>query len=130
MRYRDKFRKYKKFYFERWRGKECPSPAFGGNIIRATRSGLSHVVSSPKRSKKEILRRVSLVKKARKLIEESTFVQLYEKKGDIEYWVLQGVFEKETIRVIVRSVKGGNKHFFSVFPVSKLARKTKTRHKK
>jgi hypothetical protein len=37
-----------------------------------------------------------------------------EKRGDIEFWALTGVIERVKIKVVLRSIKGGKKHFYSV----------------
>jgi hypothetical protein len=109
-----KISRLKTFYFE-WRGKEKPSKCFQGEVIRISRSGWNHLISSPRRSKKEILERISLLPFAKRLLEESTFVQTYREENDREYWSLQGLFENVPVRVIIRSVRKGSKHFYSVF---------------
>lgn len=62
----------------------------------------------------DILGRLFVLERSRQLLEELKRFQQYEKKGEVEYWIFEGVIEKVSIRVIVRSVKGGNRHFYSV----------------
>ncbi len=55
---------------------------------------------------------------ARKLLEESAAFQDYEERTNVghkvEYWIFEAVVEDVKVRVIVRSIKGGHKHFLSV----------------
>lgn len=128
MSFRRIFETMKHFYFFEWRGSERPSPAFQGEVIQISRSAWNHITSSPKRSRSEILVRLTLLPLARELIEKSTFIQTYRCEEKYEYWSLQGLFDELPVRVVVRSLNKGPKHLYSVFrPLPNLHSR---RHKK
>jgi len=108
-------KKAKHFYFNVWRGNEGPCPAFNGEIIQITRAGWNHLLFSPKRDSAEMFRRLDLLPCARRIIESAREVKEYRRDGEVEYWSLERIVKGRKIRVIIRSVKGGPKQFFSVF---------------
>lgn len=121
MSFKKEIHQFKYFYFEIWRGSEKPSPAFNNEIIKITWAGWRHVTSSPKRGRHEVVERIRLLVFAKKLIEESTFIQTYRQEGNIEYWSIQGLFNNQPVRVVIRAKDKGLKHFYSVFaPVPKI----------
>ena len=116
MSFKTAFEVAKKFYFLEWRGFEVSSPAFNGQVVHITRAGWNHITSHPRRPRAEVLQRLALFPFARQLIEKSVFVQDRRVFDHMEFWAFQGINEMGIpVRVVVRSIKGGPKHFFSVF---------------
>lgn len=106
----------KEFYFDHW-GKNPPrSPAFDGEIVYITRAGWEHIAEDPKKSKMDKLGRFFSLERAKTLLNTAANFQDYRKDpdGKTEYWGFSAVVESVKIRVIVRSVRRGPKHFYSV----------------
>ena len=107
----------RKFYFEKWKGNEQPSPAFDGEIIVVTRRGWRHIIYDKKRPKSEVLTRLGLLRTAKRMLESKRTVDGHSQRGTFEYWFLRSVVRGKVIRVVVRSslAKNSSKHFYSVF---------------
>lgn len=108
--------KAEKFYFQKWRGKEKPSPAFDGEIVQVTRSGWNHINKDKRRSKSEILSRLDLLRTAKRILETKRTFDKYKKVGKFEFWSLRSVVKGKVVRVVIRSsIESKIKHFYSVF---------------
>ena len=107
-----------RFYFNKWRGNEKVTPAFGQKI-RVTRSGWDHLISpSRKRTKAEQVRRFEILPLARKLLEEAQTFQEHRKDNFGHYFAFVGYIGGRKIKVVVRSKTfQGQKYFFSVMIV-------------
>lgn len=105
--------------------KGISSPAFPKEKIIFNSKGLSHLFykgshKKSGRSDKETQARVSLLPRAVKILklmplaqEENTFM-IEGKK--IKYWAFEAVVDNRRIKVIVRQIGQGKKHFWSVIP--------------
>lgn len=104
----------KDFYFNDWAKSPPKCLAFDGEVVHITREGWEHLVHLRKRTRFELLGRLFVLERAKKLLETATVFQDYCKIKNSEYWCLGAVIGEMKIRVIIRSIDGGQKHFFSV----------------
>lgn len=107
-----------RYYFQRWRGNEKATPAFGQKV-QVTRSGWDHLVNPPrKRTKVEQTLRFEVLPLARKLLEEAQTFQEHRKDHLGHYFAFVGYLGGRKIKVVVRSkTMQGQKYFFSVMIV-------------
>lgn len=118
------FKKQAKDFFKKTKSVKCP--AFPGEEIIFNSKGLSHlfykgsrkIASRPSR---EAETRVWLLSRAVKVLklmplaqEENMFVTKNGKR--IRYWDFEAVVDDRRIKVIVRQIGNGKKHFWSVIP--------------
>jgi len=103
--------------------KEISSPAFGGEKISFNAKGINHLIYKGNRSRRDedrIKTNIRLLPRAIKLLQLSTFWQeenLYIKEGlTFYFWAFEAVVESRRIKVIVRQIGKGHKHFWSVIP--------------
>ena len=105
--------------------REISCPAFPGEAVVLNSKGLHHIfykggVKKFARSEKESAVRASLVPRAIKVLKFQCFVQeeslldLGNKK--IKFWAFEAVVDNRRIKVIVRQINDGKKHFWSVIP--------------
>jgi hypothetical protein len=104
----------RRFYFQTWRKAQPPCPAFAGEVIQITHFGWEHITHAERPSKLDVLGRFFVLERAKVLLETATSFQDYRKEQDMEFWELSGVIEDVKIVVVIRAIKGGSKHFFSV----------------
>lgn len=104
----------KNFYFKKWVKHPSKCPAFQGNVISVGREGWEHIVDDPRKTKMDILGRFFCLEGAKYLLETASTYQDYKRHNTIEYWIFEGVVRYTKITVVVRSIKKGNKHFYSV----------------
>lgn len=104
----------KEFYFKNWVKNPLKCPAFKGEIIHISRIGWEHTIKELHKSKMDILGRFCILERAKKLLESATQFQDYEKRNGNEYWAFDAVVQDIKIRVIIRAIKGKEKHFLSV----------------
>lgn len=98
------------------------SPAFNSKIIFNSK-GINHLLYKGNRSRRETERieiNLRLLPRAIKLLKRATFWQEESnyKTEDIFYkfWAFEAVVDERRIKVIIRQVGNGNKHFWSVIP--------------
>lgn len=105
--------------------KEIKCPAFPGEKVVFNSKGLSHLLykGATKRSArpiKEIETRIKLLPSAIKVLRVMPLTQeesSYIKEGKINsYWAFEAVVDNRRIKVIVRQVGKGKKHFWSIIP--------------
>lgn len=98
-------------------------PAFPNEKIFFNAKGLQHLFYKGPRSKRDIKRiakNIELLPRAVKLLElmpipqEQDTYEVQEKR--YKFWAFEGVIDNRRIKVIVRQVGTGNKHFYSVIP--------------
>ena len=104
----------RRFYFRVWRQDQKPCSAFRGEVVKITRIGWDHITHAERRSKLDLLGRFFVLERAKILLETATYFQNYRKDGEVEYWELSGVVDEVRVVAIVRSIKKGSKHLFSV----------------
>ena len=102
------------FYFKRWAKKPPHCPAFNNEVVSIGREGWEHIIDAKHRTKMDLLGRLFTLEKAKYLLETSITYQDYQKSHDLEFWAFDGIVSGTKVRVIVRSIKKGSKHFYSV----------------
>ena len=102
------------FYFKQWAKYPPRCPAFNGEVVYIGREGWEHILDEKHRTRMDLLGRWFSLEAAKYLLETSTAFQDNIKKQDKEYWVFEAIVTEVKIRIIVRSIKGGKKHFYSV----------------
>lgn len=74
-----------------------------------------HLLDSRRRSKMDVLGGLFSLEAAKYLLETVTTFQEHKKAQEMEYWIFEDVVgEVVRIRIIVRSIKDGGKHLYSV----------------
>ncbi len=103
--------------------KQISCPAFPGEIISFNAKGINHLLYKGNRSKRDISRietNIRLLPRAIKVLRLMPFFQeesFYEKdKITFKYWAFEAVVEERRVKVIVRQIGNGQKHFWSVIP--------------
>lgn len=103
--------------------KDVHCPAFDCEKIVFNAKGINHLIFKGNRSRREesrILTNIRLLPLAIKVLRNTSFWQeenLYPKDGvEYRFWCFEAVVENRRIKVIVRQVGQGNKHFWSVIP--------------
>lgn len=105
------------------KNKEVSCPAFLGEKIIFNAKGINHLIYKGGRSRRDqsrILTNIRLLPSAIKMLklmplwqEESS----YNRNGvEFKFWRFEGVIDNRRIKVIVRQVGKGRKHFWSVIP--------------
>lgn len=115
---KDAYKKTKDFYFKDWRGKEKPSPVFGGEIVKATRKGWEHLVKEHKGD--DLFRRLRTLPEAKKVLEDAQ-TKIFEireviKKGDLPRKYYRITNPKYNVDVVVDFAEREGKKFLSHFP--------------
>ncbi len=96
--------------------KEIPCAVLGGEKVRFTMVGFNHLVKKGPflRPRKDQMRRFLLLKHIPFVLKSSTSLIVYTKEPTAEFWRISNRIENQTIRIIVRQLTGGEKHFFSI----------------
>ncbi|PJC38843.1 hypothetical protein CO044_02815, partial [Candidatus Peregrinibacteria bacterium CG_4_9_14_0_2_um_filter_38_9] len=105
------------------KAKEIACPAFGQEKIYFNAKGINHLLYKGSRSKRDAKRieiNIRLLPRAIQVLrvmpyfqEESCYVN---DSTTYKFWAFEAVAEGRRIKVIVRQVGNGNKHFWSVIP--------------
>ena len=103
--------------------KDIVCPAFPNEKIILNAKGINHLIYKGGRSRREksrILTNIRLLPSAMKVLklmplwqEESSYTR---DKVQFKFWCFEGVVDNRRIKVIVRQVGKGRKHFWSVIP--------------
>lgn len=103
--------------------KEIICPAFPGEIIIFNAKGINHLLYKGNRSKRDVSRiqtNIRLLPRAIKVLRLMPFYQeesYYEKDKVVhKYWAFEAVVEERRVKVIIRQIGNGHKHFWSVIP--------------
>jgi hypothetical protein len=110
-------------------------PALHGELVHFTSEGFNHLLfkgNRHERSKNDQITKFKLLSKAKAIIEISTTYQEYdeslatvrkkrfkrivEESTTVKYWGLVAIIVNFRVKVIVRQVGNGQKHFWSVIP--------------
>lgn len=120
----DRMKKYKdqlKKIFDS--NKEIVCPAFPDEKITFNAKGVNHLIYKGSRSRREISRietNIRLLPSAIKVLKLMPLVQeetYYIREGiKYQFWAFEAVIDERRIKVIVRQVGKGKKHFWSVIP--------------
>jgi len=98
---------------------EVVCPILDSEKIHFNATGFGHLIRKIRiRSRNEQKRRFRLIPFAKRIILESKVIEDYrekKKKGKIiKEWALINTFGIVTIKLIIRQVGNGNKHFYSI----------------
>jgi hypothetical protein len=87
--------------------------------INFNRSGFRHLIwkKSDQRTKAEQQRRFAMLPFAEKIIKASNVFIAYKERGPTRFWALTEESNDKQIRLIIRQISNGQKHFFSIFEV-------------
>jgi hypothetical protein len=117
----DKLKKQARDFFDK--NKQIKCPAFPKEKINFNSKGINHLFYKGARSErniKEIETRVFLLPRVKTLLEKMPIPQeedWYEMGSTkISFWAFEGVVEGRRIKVVVRQIGDGKKHFWSVIP--------------
>ena len=98
-------------------------PAFRGEKIFLNAKGLNHLLYKGSRSGRDINQirvRVALLDRAIRILSTMPYFQeerVLEINGTVvRYWSFEAVVEEKRLKVIVRQVGNGSKHFWSLVP--------------
>jgi len=89
-------------------------------LVYFNKHGWNHILRKfgAPRLKGERLRRINLLKLAPKIISTSIQINTYRENTingySAYFWTLRQVINNIGIRVVIRQLQGGNKHFFSI----------------
>lgn len=119
-----KLKSQAKIFFKKNKLVACP--AFPKEKVTFNSKGLSHLFYKGSRkvatrSMKEIAVRVRLLPHALKVLKLMPLAQeedrLIDRKGKVcHYWAFEAVVYNRRVKVIIRQVGNGKKHFWSVIP--------------
>ena len=103
--------------------KEIKCPAFRNETIIFNAKGINHLIYKGSRSRREksrILTNIRLLPEAIRVLQLMPFAQeensYIRDKVNYRFWIFEAVIENRRIKVIVRQVGNGRKHFWSVIP--------------
>ncbi len=100
--------------------KYIESPAFNGERIYFNKYGFNHLIRKQKdlRSKDEQIRRLKLLSLVHRLLISSSKIDNYRMNivdgYPASFWSIIGNVEGKKVKVIIRQLGNGRKHFFSV----------------
>ncbi len=95
-------------------------PAFGGEKIYFNRHGWNHLLRKGRlmRSEAEQKRRITLLHLAPEIITSVLKTEDYKENiqhGQVAYfWSLRSVYNNTKVRIVIRMINNGSKHFFSI----------------
>jgi len=111
-------------FFKQHKSVTCP--AFPNEKIVFNSKGLSHIFykgshKTSTRPEKETATRITLLPHALKVLEQMPLIQeessLTGSQGRVcKYFAFEAVVDNRRVKVIIRQVGNGNKHFWSVIP--------------
>ena len=94
---------------------ECPK--FNGEKVFFNRIGFNHLIrkNGRRRRKSDRRRRFNLLHYAPNMIADPHIDVAQRVKGRASFWMFQREIDSRKIKLIVRQLKGGKKHFYSIF---------------
>jgi hypothetical protein len=98
--------------------RSVPCQKFGGEPIIFSRSGFKHLIwrGSKHRPKGEQKRRFALLLHAHSILTDPQIVPIRREGNDgVVFWGFTAVRDNKEITIVIRQIKGGRKHFFSIF---------------
>src|SRR3989338_5344198 len=105
----------RRYYQDTLEGKVVMVKGLDGKV-NFSHEGFEHIVHE-KKSKLNIISRIMAIPKVEDLLVNSSKYTSYRKQevngDDTEYWNFTGIVDGAKISVVVRSIAGGSKHFYS-----------------
>ncbi len=95
-------------------------PAFGDELVFFNKHGFIHLIrkEGKRRSLNQQVRRLGLFDRAAPILSSAKEFSRYEIRDDMTskayFWTFLGKDEFSGIKVVVRQLEGGRKHFFSI----------------
>lgn len=96
-------------------------PAFDNQPVNFTRVGFDHLIwkGRSERNRAEQVRRFQLLKYAKDIISNPNATILYRRENKeglspADFWQFVEIIRGRKIKVVIRQIDGGNKHFFSI----------------
>ncbi|MBI2268717.1 MAG: hypothetical protein HYU80_04795 [Candidatus Blackburnbacteria bacterium] len=103
--------------------KEVSCPSFPNEKVVFNAKGINHLIYKGNRSRREesrILTNIRLLPKAIKVLKHMAYPQeetsYSREEVTYKFWTFEAVVDDRRIKVIVRQVGRGKKHFWSVIP--------------
>lgn len=103
--------------------KEIKCPAFPNEKVAFNAKGVNHLIYKGSRSRREISRiqtNIRLLPSAIKVLKNMPYTQeetFYIRENvKYQFWTFEAVVDNRRIKVIIRQVGRGKKHFWSVIP--------------
>src|SRR3989338_4933167 len=116
-KYKDQIKKI----FDKQKKIECP--AFPDELIAFNAKGINHLIYKGSRSRREDSRIITNIRLLPKAIKVLQLMPLFQEESsyakdhiDYRFWTFEAVIDQRRIKVIVRQVGNGKKHFWSVIP--------------
>jgi hypothetical protein len=108
--------KYKKFY-QSIGAVRCSY--FGNESIAFNSKGFDHLVfkNGERRNFGDCIRRLKLLKYCRRILEGSYITVEHTIEPTAQFWALDAFIDGLKMRLLVRKLGAGNKHFFDIFPL-------------
>jgi hypothetical protein len=106
------------------------SPALDNQPVSFNNTGFNHLIRKLSvRSRNEQKRRFLLLPKVESIITNPEAVIVYRKKLNVHYWTFIHHVDSKRIKVVIRQVNNGSKHFYSVMDkkINKKVEQQKTR---
>ncbi|MBI2620950.1 hypothetical protein HYW61_01860, partial [candidate division WWE3 bacterium] len=103
----------KEFYFGVMVGQEVAVASFEDGV-KISRAGWEHLVHEKDRSNLNLISRLFALPKVIPTLICPEAIPTYEQKGISEFWAFQAIVDGVLTKVVVRSINGGKKHFYSV----------------
>lgn len=105
----------RKFYFEVLSGQAVPAPVLNMALINISRQGWDHLrLGEKQRSKLDLISRYFALPKIIFVLIDSDVEITHRIEQKAEFWSFSSIVDGVKIKVVVRSVGGGSKHFYSV----------------
>lgn len=105
-------------------------PALNNEHIIFNAEGFNHICRKPNRPTKEIIDRLQLLWHAETILQDPFVLMTYRKRSEklmlrksgvrrpeeveVQYWRFEKPIGTEIVKVLVRQVNDGQKHFFSI----------------
>jgi hypothetical protein len=92
------------------------SPALGDEIA-FNNKGFKHLVGDGRRprQKNDRMRRFALLPLASEIIASAKIYEDHRRVGQTQYWAVAQENNGEIVRVVIRQIGSGRKHFFSIY---------------
>ena len=129
----DKIREDAHSFYQKIGAVRCP--ALNNEVVHFNAEGFNHLIYKGRRrerSKNDQITKFKLLPKAKTIVEISTTHQEYdeslttirkkrfgktvEETTTVKYWGFVGIIQNFRVKVIVRQIGNGQKHFWSVIP--------------
>lgn len=98
-----------------------PCPKFGGEPVVFNRIGFRHIARKRgmRRPKSEQRRRFALLRYALDMILNLHASVIPKTEGRVKFWMFREERGGRAVKMIVRQLRGGKKHFYSIFSSKK-----------